>query len=90
MEQSFINLGVRKEIADALRESGIHEPTPVQLQAIPVVIANRDVIAQAQTGTGKTLPSAFRYWKLSIRKRMKCRRSFSLPRGSWRSRLQPS
>lgn len=38
-----------------LREAGIEEPTPVQQEAIPVILSGKDVIAQSQTGTGKTL-----------------------------------
>ena len=52
---SFKELGIAAEVCDVLRYQGIKEPTPVQEQAIPVVRAGRDCIAQAQTGTGKTL-----------------------------------
>ena len=52
---SFKELGITAEVCDVLRYQGIKEPTPVQEQAIPVVRAGRDCIAQAQTGTGKTL-----------------------------------
>jgi ATP-dependent RNA helicase DeaD len=55
MPTDFFALGVRREISDALKESGLKVPTPVQEQAIPVLLAGKDVIAQAQTGTGKTL-----------------------------------
>ncbi|MFE5322662.1 DEAD/DEAH box helicase [Paenibacillus sp. NPDC056579] len=51
----FAALGVSDELAEALNKHGYTEPTPIQQQAIPVVIAGEDVIAQAQTGTGKTL-----------------------------------
>ena len=52
---SFKELGITAEVCDVLRYQGIKGPTPVQEQAIPVVRAGRDCIAQAQTGTGKTL-----------------------------------
>ncbi len=39
---------------DGVRAAGYTEPTPIQLRAIPLVIAGRDVIGSAQTGTGKT------------------------------------
>ena len=55
MATNFITLGIRREINDILRESGIVEPTAIQIQAIPVILAGKDVIGQAQTGTGKTL-----------------------------------
>ncbi|NRR19481.1 DEAD/DEAH box helicase [Brevibacillus sp. MS2.2] len=51
----FWRLGIRKELIHALQENGITEPTPIQEQAIPVVLEGKDVISQAQTGTGKTL-----------------------------------
>ncbi len=55
MSEGFAALGVRPELVEALRRSGLKEPTPVQTQSIPVLLKRRDVIAQAQTGTGKTL-----------------------------------
>lgn len=51
---SFENLGLNAEILRAVEEQGYREPTPIQLQAIPVVLAGRDLMATAQTGTGKT------------------------------------
>lgn len=52
---SFLQLGIRPEINHSLKANGVIEPTPVQEKAIPVLLAGKDVIAQAQTGTGKTL-----------------------------------
>ena len=51
----FDQLGVSETLAALLKKQGITAPTPVQEQAIPPMRAGRDVIAQAQTGTGKTL-----------------------------------
>ena len=51
----FDQLGVSETLCALLKKQGITEPTPVQEQAIPPMRAGRDVIAQAQTGTGKTL-----------------------------------
>jgi len=51
---SFDDLGLSPEILRAVREEGYTEPTPVQSQAIPLVLAGRDLMARAQTGTGKT------------------------------------
>jgi ATP-dependent RNA helicase RhlE len=53
-EPSFTELGLRPEILRAVAEAGYTTPTPIQLQAIPVVLAGRDVMGGAQTGTGKT------------------------------------
>jgi ATP-dependent RNA helicase RhlE len=51
---SFNELGLRPELLRAVAESGYTTPTPIQQQAIPVVMAGRDVMGGAQTGTGKT------------------------------------
>lgn len=51
---SFADLGLKSELARAVSEKGYAVATPVQSQAIPVVLAGRDVLAGAQTGTGKT------------------------------------
>jgi ATP-dependent RNA helicase RhlE len=51
---SFESLGLLPELLRAVREQGYETPTPVQSKAIPVVLAGRDLLAGAQTGTGKT------------------------------------
>ncbi|KIL99905.1 ATP-dependent RNA helicase [Paramagnetospirillum magnetotacticum MS-1] len=53
-ETTFEDLGLGPEILKALAESGYTHPTPIQAQAIPVVLMGRDVLGCAQTGTGKT------------------------------------
>jgi len=50
----FNNLGLYSSIVRAVVTKGYGEPTPIQQQAIPVVLSGRDLIASAQTGTGKT------------------------------------
>ncbi len=50
----FTDLGLRAEILRSISEQGYDTPTPIQAQAIPVVLAGRDLMAAAQTGTGKT------------------------------------
>ena len=50
----FTELGLRTELLRAVEETGYREATPIQQQAIPLVLAGRDVLACAQTGTGKT------------------------------------
>jgi ATP-dependent RNA helicase RhlE len=51
---SFDRLGLTPELLRAVAAQGYTEPTPVQAEAIPLVLAGRDVLAGAQTGTGKT------------------------------------
>jgi len=50
----FSHLGLAPNLNQALKELGFREPTPIQEQAIPLVLEGRDVIGSAQTGTGKT------------------------------------
>ena len=51
---SFSNLGLSDELLRAVSEQGYTTPTPIQIQAIPAVLAGGDLLAGAQTGTGKT------------------------------------
>ena len=51
---SFASLGLSDALVRAVTEVGYTVPTPIQQQAIPAVLAGRDVLANAQTGTGKT------------------------------------
>lgn len=51
---SFASLGLSKQILSAVNEKGYDTPSPIQQQAIPAVLAQKDVMAAAQTGTGKT------------------------------------
>ena len=51
---SFSDLGLMPELLRAVSEKGYDTPSPIQAQAIPAVLAGRDVLAGAQTGTGKT------------------------------------
>jgi ATP-dependent RNA helicase RhlE len=50
----FSHLGLGQKIVNALVEKGYSEPTPIQAKAIPAIVEGRDVMAAAQTGTGKT------------------------------------
>jgi ATP-dependent RNA helicase RhlE len=51
---SFSDLGLEPDLLRAIADKGYTAPTPIQVQAIPAVLAGRDVLAGAQTGTGKT------------------------------------
>ncbi len=54
MSQSFASLGLSQQLVTTLEQLGFHLPTEIQQQAIPYVMQGRDVLAGAQTGTGKT------------------------------------
>ena len=66
---TFAELGLLPELLRAVNEQGYTEPTPIQAQAIPVILAGRDVMGGAQTGTGKTagfaLPTLQRFAPLA-------------------------
>ena len=51
---SFEDLGLAPELLRAVADSGYTEPTPIQAQAIPIILAGKDIMGGAQTGTGKT------------------------------------
>src|SRR4051812_38622017 len=51
---AFTELGLDESLVDALSALGYEEPTPIQRAAIPPLLAARDVLGQAATGTGKT------------------------------------
>jgi len=54
MSKTFADLGLSRETLEALAQLGYESPSPIQEEAIPPLLAGRDVIGQAQTGTGKT------------------------------------
>ncbi len=54
MANDFKSIGITSELENLLKKNGILTPTPIQEQAIPLLLNGRDVIAQAYTGTGKT------------------------------------
>lgn len=58
MSNAFNALGINPVLSELLQRDGITEPTPVQRQTIPLLLNGQDVIAQAQTGTGKTMAFA--------------------------------
>src|SRR5881398_2195139 len=51
---TFADLGLSEPLLQALRDVGYESPSPIQEQAIPSLLEGRDVVGQAQTGTGKT------------------------------------
>ena len=80
---SFTNLGLRAELLNALASANYHTPTPIQAEAIPVVLSGRDLLAGAQTGTGKTagftLPLLQRLMPETIEKTKRSRRMGDRP-----------
>jgi superfamily II DNA/RNA helicase len=54
MISDFGNMGLDEKILRSIEKLGFETPTPIQLQAIPALLAGRDLMGQAQTGTGKT------------------------------------
>ena len=51
---TFLELGLKEPINKALTDLGYEKPTVIQEKAIPAILQNKDIIACAQTGTGKT------------------------------------
>jgi ATP-dependent RNA helicase RhlE len=51
---SFVQLGLIEELLKSVADQGYNTPTPVQQKAIPLILQGKDVLAGAQTGTGKT------------------------------------
>jgi ATP-dependent RNA helicase RhlE len=73
---SFATLGLSEPLVRAVNECGYTEPTPIQLQAIPQVLKGGDLLAAAQTGTGKTAG-----FTLPILQRLQDRPAARLPNG---------
>ncbi|EYE89389.1 DEAD/DEAH box helicase [Fervidicella metallireducens AeB] len=55
MADNFLQLGIKENLTDILKKNGITKPMPIQEQTIPLILKGKDVIGEAQTGTGKTL-----------------------------------
>ena len=53
--EKFEDLQLSKELLKAVEDMGFEEMTPIQARAIPLILEGKDIIGQAQTGTGKTL-----------------------------------
>ena len=61
--QDFSSFQLDPRILDAIKAMGYVSPTPIQAKAIPLVLAGRDVMGAAQTGTGKTAGYGLPGWK---------------------------
>ena len=64
---TFNDLGLNKSLLKAIKEQGYEKPTPIQAQAIPVILKKKDILAGAQTGTGKTAGFTLPMLELLIR-----------------------
>ena len=65
----FDQLGLRAELLKAVKDKGYTTPTPVQTMAVPVILEGQDILARAQTGTGKTDAFALPIVEILSRKR---------------------
>src|SRR4051812_41250474 len=63
---TFLTLGLRSELTDVVSALGYEEPTPVQREAIPLILEGRDLLGQAETGTGKTAAFALPMLQLIV------------------------
>src|SRR4051794_4449619 len=77
-QNGFEGLGLAPEVLKAVAQSGYTTPTPIQAQGIPPVLARRDIIGIAQTGTGKTASFTLPMIELLARGRAKARMPRSL------------
>ena len=85
---SFDSLGLSPDILRAVAEQGYREPTPIQQQAIPAVLEGRDLMASAQTGTGKTAGFTLPLLPHLITRHPQAKARSFLPRPvNWRRRL---
>ncbi len=67
---SFDKLGLSKPLLQAIKEQGYVSPTPIQKKAIPIILDGRDILAGAQTGTGKTAGFTLPLLELLSRKKI--------------------
>lgn len=65
---SFSDLGLSAQVLEAVTTMGYETPSPIQAEMIPYVMEGRDVLGQAQTGTGKTAAFALPICRVLIQK----------------------
>ena len=86
----FAALGLSAPLVGAVNALGYEEPTPIQREAIPVLLSGSDMLGQAATGTGKTaafaLPLLDKLSRDAKASAARCARSCSCRRASWRCR----
>jgi len=82
-QTSFQEFGLIKPVLKALDDVGYETPTPIQSQIIPLVLMGRDVLGQAQTGTGRPLHLRCRCCRELILKGLSRKCLCWPPRASW-------
>ena len=88
--ETFAQFGLHPDLLQTATELGFTEPTPIQLAAIPLLLSGRDLIGQAQTGTGKTAAFGLPLLQRIIPGKRASRHWSSPPHGNWPSRwLRP-
>ena len=91
---SFNRFGLSAQVVRGTQAMGFVEPTPIQLRAFPIILAEKDLIGTAQTGTGKTAAFArsLHCWRSTARSDVWCLSRRARTRGASRdgfSRLWP-
>ena len=86
-DRTFGSIAISEPIRLALNDMGYETPTPIQEQAIPIMLQGRDVVGRAQTGTGKTAAFGIPMIELLDPTRAECRASSLPPPGSWLCRV---
>ena len=71
---NFESLGLSEQLLESVKKEGYTVPTPVQEQAIPLLLKGRDVLGVAQTGTGKTAAFALPVLQIMAREKIQGRR----------------
>lgn len=75
---NFEDLSIPKKLLKNVAELGISEPTPVQMQSIPVMLQHRDLLVSAPTGSGKTLAFALPILKMASEENLEPKQLFSV------------
>lgn len=82
MTASFEELGLSQDLLDAVKDMGFEEPSPIQVLAVPALLAGRDAVGQAQTAPARQRLSVCPFWKKSFPERAFRPWCFA-PRASW-------
>lgn len=78
----FDEININPNILRAVEEMGFEEMSPIQAKAIPVILEGKDIVGQAQTGTGKTAAFGIPLLQRSIPRRKQCKPWFYVQQGN--------